>query len=203
VDAATLPRPRGDLHPAEDAAPSVDGAVTVHPVPVPAAAEAVVVADRSSGWQERMGAAALARLDYPWQRLGFRVEFLPGRSGYLGMTFPERRVIEMYVRDSESVDELARNTGHELGHALDWVQNTAASRGLYQEIRGIDPGRGWFACRGCTDLSTPAGDFAETFSYWLMAGAFPDRSLLAAAPDPVQLARLAPLFHPPDVHTDS
>ena len=144
-----------------------------------------------------MGEAALARLDHPWERLGVRISFLPARSGYLGQAFPKERRIEMYVRDGVTVDDLARNTAHELGHIVDWTRNTAASRALYMQIRGIDPGRGWFACSGCTDLSTPAGDFAETFSFWLMDGAFPSRSTLASgSPGAEQLRALIPLFRP-------
>jgi hypothetical protein len=64
------------------------------------------------------------------------------------------------------------------------------------QIRGITP-RGWFACSGCTDLSTPAGDFAEAFSFWLMDGAFPSRSKLGAgSPTAEQLQQLIPLFSP-------
>ena len=143
-----------------------------------------------------MGEAALARLDYPVDQIGYRIAFLPARAGYLGMTYPERRLIEIYVRDGSTVDDVARNTAHELGHAFDFTFNTAATRALYKRLRGIESG-GWLACRGCTDLSTPAGDFAETFSYWLMDGDFPSRSDLAGAPDGGQLRLLAPLFRPP------
>jgi hypothetical protein len=162
---------------------------------LPEAVVAAVEADTAPGWQQRLGAAALERIDFPWESLGFRIVFLPGRVGYLGMTFPERRTIEIYVRDGLSVDEVARNTAHELGHAFDWVRNNAVTRAAYMQVRGIDAGLGWFACRGCTDLSTPAGDFAETFSYWVMDGEFPSRSKLGdATPDAAQLRALRPLF---------
>jgi hypothetical protein len=188
-------RPDEVPRPSEAAAPSVDGA----PDPVGftrvAAQMADVAADRSPGWQERLGQAALAQLDYPWEALGYRIEFLPGRAGYLGMTFPERRTIEIYVRPGLAVDEIARNTAHEIGHAFDLSRNTPASRSLYLQLRGIEATGGWLACRGCTDLSTPAGDFAETFSFWLMDGAFPSRSQLGGgAPSTDDLRRLAPLF---------
>ncbi|MEY2474820.1 MAG: hypothetical protein QOG87_135 [Actinomycetota bacterium] len=158
---------------------------------------AAVEADQAPGWQARLGAAALARLDYSLDLIGYRVDFLPGRAGYLGMTFPERRVIEIYVRDGLTVEDVARNTAHEVGHAFDFTHSTGATRLLYKQIRGID-GAAWLTCRGCTDLSTPAGDFAETFAYWLMDGEFPSRSQLGnGSPDVAQLQRLAPLFSAP------
>jgi hypothetical protein len=187
------------------AVPSVDGAIDTGPsaadvrteAEAAAAAVAAIEHDRSAGWQQRMGDAALRRLDYSGESLGFTVRFLPGRVGYLGMTFPERRTIEMYVREGLTVEDLARNLGHELGHAFDWVRNSAESRALYMQIRGIEPTRGWFACRGCTDLSTPAGDFAETFSFWLMGGTFPSRSHLGGgSPAPETLPQLETIFSP-------
>lgn len=192
---ATVPdEPRPEQLPrlASSAKPSVDGADEPEPPGLEPAAIAAVEADTATGWQQRIGEAALARLDYPWEAIGYEVHFLPGRAGFLGMTFPERRSIEIYVREGLSVDEVARNVAHELGHAYDFAFNTAATRALYKQVRGID-GAGWLACRGCTDLSTPAGDFAETFSYWLMDGEFPSRSTLGAA-DAAQLRSLAALF---------
>jgi hypothetical protein len=177
--------------------PDIDDDAGRTPVAVQraAAVEAAIEHDRSPGWQQRLGDAALARLAYPWEKIGYRVEFRPARAGYLGMTFPERRLIEMYVRDDVTVDDLARNVGHELGHAFDFARNSDASRLLYRQIRGIAPTGGWLACRGCTDLSTPAGDFAETFSYFLMDGAFPSRSKLGnGSPSAEQLQQLAPMF---------
>lgn len=153
-------------------------------------------ASRGPGWQQQVGEAALERLAYNWQAIGYDVVFLPGRAGYLGMTWPERHRIEIYVRDGMSVDEVARNTAHELGHAFDFTFNTDASRNDYKRLRGISSA-GWLTCRGCTDLSTPAGDFAETFSFVLMGGEFPSRSRLAPAPDPGQLQLLRTRITPP------
>ena len=193
---ATVPgEPRPEQLPrfASSAKPSVDGADDPEPAPgLEPAAVAAVEADTAAGWQQRIGDAALARLDYPWEAIGYQIHFLPGRAGFLGMTFPERQSIEIYVREGLSVDEVARNVAHELGHAYDFAFNTTATRALYKQVRGIGAA-GWLACRGCTDLSTPAGDFAETFSYWLMDGEFPSRSTLGVA-DPAQLRRLAALF---------
>jgi hypothetical protein len=159
--------------------------------------------DRAPGWEERLGEAALERLHYQWSRIGYQVQFLPARRGYLGLTFPARHLIVLYVRADSTVDGLARNTAHELGHALDRVRNTAAMRAQYETIRGIGHDRSWYPCNACTDLATPAGDFAETFSYWLMGGAFPSRSRLAGPPDATQLAQLVPFFEAPGVHSDA
>lgn len=145
------------------------------------------------GWQHGRGEAALALLGYPWQAVGYRIEFLPAQAGLLGETFPERRLIRIYVREQLSIEELARNVAHELGHAIDFTRNADADRQLYRDVRGI-AGSAWLACRGCPDLATPAGDFAETFSYWVLEGRFPSRSRIGAPIDGSQMARVERLF---------
>ena len=164
--------------------------------PVAATSSTSTTVDTAPGWEQRRGQAALALLGYPWQAVGYRVEFVPVRAGYLGMTWPERRLIRIYVRAGHTVEELARTTAHELGHALDWTSNDSRDRALYREVRGIG-GSGWFACSQCTDLSTPAGDFAETFSYWVLEGRFPSRSRIGSPIDVAQLIRLEALFAAP------
>lgn len=147
------------------------------------------------GWEQRRGEAALALLGYPWQTVGYRIEFRPARVGFLGETWPEDRLIRIYVREQLSIEELARNVAHELGHAIDFTSNDAADRQRYREVRGI-AGSAWLACRGCPDLATPAGDFAETFSYWVLEGRFPSRSRVGAPLDDAQLTQVQHLFAP-------
>ncbi|MBV8162382.1 MAG: hypothetical protein JO265_15795, partial [Acidimicrobiia bacterium] len=103
-------------------------------------------------------AAALGRIDYPWQQLGYRIVFLGPESGLFGRTSPrELGTIEIYVRPDENVDTLAHVIAHEIGHAVDLVYGTDQRRSLWMALRGISP-RAWFTCSMCQDFTTPAGD---------------------------------------------
>lgn len=145
---------------------------------------------------QAIGEQALELIDYPWEELGWTVEFLPGRSGYLGLAFgPERRV-EIYVRDHHTVTEVAHTLAHELGHAVDLTFGTEYRRGEYRRMRGLSPDADWFGCDACSDYATPAGDFAEVFEYWLIGGG-DFRSRLAGPPEREQLAAISTLFVPP------
>lgn len=152
-------------------------------------------ADQAPGWERRRGEAALARVAYDWQSIGYTIRFLPARPGYLGMTYPREQRIDVWVRPDESLEMLTHIVAHELGHAVDVTWNDAGRHGRYLAIRGISP-RNWFTCDGCTDFSTPAGDFAEVFATWA-TGVGEFKSRLAPVPSPEQLAQLAPLFGPP------
>jgi hypothetical protein len=166
---------------------------------VPPAAEAPppppieVWPELDPGWQRRKGEAALARVNFPWRDLGFRIEFLPARAGYRAGMFPHENVIEVYVRPNLTVSETAYDIAHELGHAFDWRYNDATERAAFAAARGYAGRPTWFACSGCTDFETPAGDFAETFAYTVV-GPVMFRSRLAPAPDAVELATLRPFF---------
>ena len=167
------------------------------PAPAPPAAAPVVydAADTAPGWQQRKGEAALGQIPYPWQTIGFEIKFMAARSGYRAGAFPYEKLIEVYVRQDLTVDEISRDIAHELGHALDWVHNDDVRRGSFKQIRGYGDRRGgWFACSGCTDFATPAGDFAETFAFWVLGGRLPHRGLIVAPPTQEQLDLLQPLF---------
>jgi hypothetical protein len=143
--------------------------------------------------QER-GEQALALINYPWQKLGFRIDFLPGRSGILGLTSSSPKVISIYVRDNESLDTLARTIAHEMGHALDFTRVNDSLAAQYIAIRGIDATPAtWFGCNECSDYQTAAGDFAESFQYWLLGdGQF--LSQMGPKPTSDQLAQLTAIF---------
>jgi hypothetical protein len=160
------------------------------PARVPRPATAQVRRTESAA---QRGARVLASLHYPWQRLGYRVEFLPAKAGYLGQTDFDDRVVEIYVRIAESDLVLAHSIAHELGHVLDFTRGSAATRALYLSTRGLGRSLAWFGCSGCTDFRTPAGDWAEVFAYWL-AGPGDFRSELAGPPTPRQLAVLRLVF---------
>ena len=183
-------------------APATERTDKVDAIPdPPARSEAVIadtkatevaydVVDRAPGWEQRKGQAALSLIAYDWERIGFRIKFMPAKAGYRGGTFPHEKLIEIYVRPELTVEEIAQDIAHELGHAFDWVFNTPAERELYKMVRGHPADRGWFACSGCTDYSTPAGDFAETFAYWTLDQSLPYRGQITSAPTEQQLALL-------------
>jgi len=144
---------------------------------------------------EARGLAALARLSYPYRQLGYTIAFLPGMPGYFGRGFHEQRRIEVYVRSSESDDELAHVVAHEIGHAIDWLYHTPDRDRQWLLLRGVDPATEWAPCPFCPDFGAPSGDFAETFAYWqLPQTGF--AGTLAPRPTPVQLQQLSALFSP-------
>jgi hypothetical protein len=151
-------------------------------LPAPLAAPPVDPSDFAPGWQQRRGQAALAKIPYPWSELGFTIRFLPERAGYKAGTFPLERVVEVYVRPGATVDELAHDIAHELGHVIDWSYLTTRDRLAWKAARGYPTNPSWHTCNACTDYETPAGDFAETFAYWVLGGQVEFRSELAAPP---------------------
>jgi hypothetical protein len=123
------------------------------------------------------------------------VSFLGAKSGYLGLTFPERHHVDVYVRScsAESFTLLRHVMSHEMGHAYDAAHMTASMRAAYMAMRGIPAGTPWFGCNYCTDFNTPAGDFAETYSQW-QRGSHDSRTQIAPMPGSAQLAQIAAAF---------
>jgi len=111
----------------------------------------------------------IALIDYPWQaRLaGWRIEFSSSRSGLRGLTYPDTKLIEIYVRPTDSPESLARVLAHELGHAVDVELNSSADRQRWRDARGIGPATQWWPDPSTSDFNTGAGDFAEVFAVWL------------------------------------
>lgn len=108
---------------------------------------------------------ALSRITFPWhEELEYQIVFMAPVSGYRAMTYPKQHRIEIYARPGDDSLRLAHDIAHELGHAVDVTYNTPELRRKWMELRGIDPSRSWFACNKCSDFSSPAGDFAETFA---------------------------------------
>lgn len=151
--------------------------------------------DRSPGWEQRRGAAALALIRYPWEETGYEIAFLPARRGYRGLTDVVTRRIELYVRPTDSLQQLAFTLAHEIGHAVDVRFSSTMRHRTWLELRGLDPDTPWWPCSRCSDYSSPAGDFAEVFASWLL-GPVDYRSALAPPPSDAELELLAPLFVP-------
>lgn len=124
-----------------------------------------VAARCSNASPQAKGAKALELVRYPWPRLGYRVEFLGPKAGYLAMTYTGPKLIEVYVRPCHTINQIANTLGHEFGHAADDRYNTDAERLKIQEYRGYGIRDNWFGCNRCTDYDTPAGDYAEVFAY--------------------------------------
>ena len=175
-------------------APTVAPAREIAP-PTSAPAPAPTSAPAPAMTIQQRGEAALARLTYPYQQLGYTIVFLPGMPGYFGRGFHEQRRIEVYVRSNESDDELAHIVAHEIGHAVDWLYHTPARDREWLLIRGVDPTTEWAPCPFCTDFGAPSGDFAETFALWQL-GRTTFASTLAPRPTPAQLQELSKLFYP-------
>lgn len=137
-------------------------------------------------------AATLARISYPWQtRLpGWTIDFLPGKDGYLGATWSRAHRIEIYVRDGQTVDELAFTLAHELGHAVDLTYFDETDRDRWLAGRGV-AGASWWTDSGAGDYAVGAGDFAESFAVWQVGGR--SLSTLAGQPTDAQLALLTEL----------
>lgn len=137
---------------------------------------------------------ALGLLRFDWRAIlpGWQIRFLPGRSGLRGATYPDTKVIEIYVRSSDGPDELAHVVAHELGHAVDVSRLDDADRAVWKAARGIGAGVAWFPNGSAVpDYSTPAGDWAESFAHWHVGSGW--FSKLGPPPDAGQIALMAGL----------
>lgn len=199
-----LPDPSSEDNATEDSLP-VDGLPTLAQTPLDTSALASgATTGRGSpqgtgntaatpGTVEQRGAAALALIDYPWQRTGYSVAFGGPNEGLMGLTEGGRKLITIYVRPGQSARSIAWVLAHEIGHAVDFTMTTDAERAAYRRIRGLDD-RPWYpTCRGCSDYTSPAGDWAETFAAWLL-GDGPFASQVGSRPTAAQLNALTPLF---------
>jgi hypothetical protein len=134
--------------------------------------------------------AVLALIHYPWQDLGFNIEFMGSRRGYRAMTLTTRHRIEVYARPGDGMMQQAYDLAHELGHAFDLKHNNEERRLKWRALRGIELSTPWFGCSACPDYGTPAGDFAETFAFLLLGpGNF--HSTMAPLPAAGQIPELA------------
>ncbi|NNE74362.1 MAG: hypothetical protein HKN26_11905 [Acidimicrobiales bacterium] len=103
----------------------------------------------------------------------------PPRDGLRALTFPSRKLIEMYIRPSDTAASVARVLAHEIGHVVDIELNDGADRQAWRAARGIDASVPWWPKEGTFDFDTGAGDFAESFAVWLVGA---DSKTRVAAP---------------------
>jgi hypothetical protein len=137
--------------------------------------------------------AALALIPFHWQKLNFDIVFLAPRPGLRAMTFTAAHRIEVYDRPRDTSRMQAYDIAHELGHVIDVTYNTKETREKYMRLRGIDPATPWFGCNRCSDFSTPAGDFAETFAL-IQFGPQDFRGKIAPPPTAKQIPALTSFF---------
>jgi hypothetical protein len=172
-------------------APDPNTSSTFAPPPPPGAP--LVRSTPPSAPPPPIGDAALSQISYPWQQLGYQIVFLGPRPDLMGQTIFDQHRIEIYLREGESKLMVAHVIAHEIGHAADVAYNTPERRQEWLHLRGASTSESWFGCDGCDDFSSPAGDYAETFSFW-QVGPNADFSQLAPQPSPSQLQQLIPLF---------
>jgi hypothetical protein len=143
---------------------------------------------------EPRAAAALALLEFPWRRVlpGWSIAFLPERAGLRGLTIVDDRRVEIFVRDNDTPQTLARIVAHELGHAVDVELNSHADRERWRAARGVGPEVSWWPRNGESDFDTLAGDFAEAMAT-LLTGSV-SQSRVAPPPGPAELALLSELL---------
>ncbi len=178
------------------AAPPPTAPVAPPPVPttVPGSDDGRAVQRLESPAAVRTSSAALGLLRVDWRTMlpGWQIRFLPGRVGLRGATFPDRDVIEIYVRANDRPEALAHVVAHELGHAVDVSRFGEAARRTWRAARGIPAGATWFPSgSGVADFASPAGDWAESFAHWLVGAGW--NSHLGPPPNEVQRALIAQL----------
>lgn len=141
----------------------------------------------------RRGEAALASL-HAKPVAGWKVHFEIYHGRYLGMADSGTKTVTLWVKATDSRQQLRITLAHELGHVLDYTTVGGSQRSQYLSLRGQSASTTrWYPCNGCEDYAYPVGDFAEVYALWL-AGPGDFRSRFAATPTSAQLTRLGAFF---------
>jgi hypothetical protein len=157
-------------------------------------------------------AMRLIRFDLDTNFSGWTIQFKAPRTGYLGLTLVKQRTVEIYLRAGRSVEGIAHDLAHELGHIADVTFNDNETRSAYLVNRGLAESTPWWTCNSCGDLQVGAGDFAETFAvlvgpkfkFYSEVGPRPSAAQLAAITDglPAELAAAVRSGATPRASTD-
>lgn len=141
-----------------------------------------------------IGVEALALVSFDWQSRfpGWQVKFRGERSGIRALTYPHDRLVEIFVRDSDTPQTLHRVFAHELGHVVDVVLNNDADRQRWAEQRNLPEGTPWWPSAEAPDFHTGAGDFAEAFA--VMESGVVSRSTVGSQPTAQDLELLRDLM---------
>jgi hypothetical protein len=162
------------------------------PESVPGGARAVERLDTDA--QRALASRALGRIRFDWRTVlgGWQIRFLPGRKGLRGSTFPDTKVIEVYVRPRDDVATLSHVIAHEMGHAVDVSRLGDVQRDAWRAARGYGASVPWFpTADGARDYATGAGDWAESFARWQTGVGW--YSELGPPPDAFQVVLMAQL----------
>jgi|GEM_PF-718260 len=150
----------------------------------PGAAQAVE--NLGSAQDRALAGQALGLIQYDWQNSlkGWELRFLGAKKGYRGMTYPSDRVIEVYLRDTDTALSLAHVVAHEMGHAVDLTYFDDGDRRAWTSARKFATTVPWFVAPGGADFSSGCGDFAESFAWWQVG---PPTWFGELAPPPTQI----------------
>lgn len=131
----------------------------------------------------------LAAIDYPVTAMlpGWRIEFLGARKGYRGSVFPGERLVQIYVRDEDSLEDIVHVAAHEIGHAVDVEYMSPGDRAQFNVARGRAADYQWWVESGGNDFASGSGDWAECFAA-VVAGDHGYQSQLGQPPTPEQAA---------------
>jgi hypothetical protein len=144
-----------------------------------------------------VGNSALGLINYPWQRLGFGVGFEGPNSGLLGKADCGAKQITVYVRPTQTLQQVAFVIAFELGHAVDCGTMNESRRAEWASIRGFAAGWQWFPGCTCTEDNFGSGDISMVFATWLVPNSgYRWRSNLAGPPSGAQLQQLMPYLRP-------
>jgi hypothetical protein len=161
-------------------APAAPAPAKAPAAPTPAIAPASTPAATTP---EAKGAEALELIGYPWQRLGYGLTFTTENPNLLGKANCSTKQITIYVRDSQSIRQVAFVIAFELGHAVDCGYMNDQRRNEWAQLRGFAPGWTWFPSCLCTEDSFGSGDISMVFANWLVPnGGYGWRSKLAGPP---------------------
>jgi hypothetical protein len=120
------------------------------------------------------GEEAMRLIPWNWQKdlPEWTVRFGPGRGKYFAMTNFETNIIDVWVRDKQTKEEIAGSVVHELSHAFQRKYLTDETKRVWMEKRGIPDSVTWEPpCEKCTDYDYGTGDMAESF-IWTLIGVY-------------------------------
>lgn len=143
---------------------------------------------------QTVSAEGLSLIRYPWRSelQGWEIAFLAPRGSASGYTWSDERRIEVFVKDGDDADRIARVLAHELGHAVDVTRNTGDERRAWLAERNAGAETEWWPISGRADFETGAGDFAEVFAQW-QVGNDDFRSVVNPSIDAGDIALIAEL----------
>lgn len=137
---------------------------------------------------QEIGNLATEEMHLDWRPEGWKdIEFAPGRIGYLGMTYVEKKEISVWIRPEHSPMEVAATMVHELAHVFDVLYLTPELRARWISARNLPADTPWsLPCNRCSDFAVGAGDFAESVSFTFQGPNTRFNSKLGPPPDDEQ-----------------